>query len=89
MSLYTSVVFFDTLLLNVKFEKGMIVSGYYSEAQKKATYKYIKNFDRIEIKLPKGTRDKIRAHAESRGESVTAFVARAISEAMARDENAL
>lgn len=65
------------------------MGGKYTESQKQATYKYVKNFDRIEIRLPKGTRDKIRAHAESRGESVTAFVTRAISEAMARDENAL
>lgn len=89
MSLYTSVVFFDTLLLSVNFKKGMMMSGNYSEAQKKATYKYIKNFDRIEIKLPKGSREKLREHAESRGESVTAFIARAISDALTRDENAL
>lgn len=63
------------------------MSKYYSEAAKKATYKYIKNFDRIEIKLPKGSREKLREHAESRGESVTAFVARAITEAMERDNS--
>lgn len=61
------------------------MSKYYSEAAKKATYKYIKNFDRIEIKLPKGSREKIREHAEKHGESVTTFISRAITEAMDRD----
>ena len=61
------------------------MSGFYSEAQKKATYKYLKSFDRIEIKLPKGSREKLHAHAEKTGESVTAFIARAVNETMQRD----
>ena len=48
--------------------------------------KYIaKAYDRINLTMPKGDKDKIRAHAESRGESVNAFIARAIAETIERD----
>ncbi len=57
-----------------------------SKAQQKAVHKYIKaNYDRQEITMPKGKKDKIKAHAESRGESVNAFINRAIDETMERD----
>ena len=42
-------------------------------------------YDRLNIFVPKGDKDKIKAHAESRGESVNAFVGRAIREALERD----
>lgn len=44
-----------------------------------------KSYDRVNLTLPKGQKDVIRAHAESRGESVNAFIQRAIAEAMERD----
>lgn len=44
-----------------------------------------KAYDRIGLMVPKGKKDTINAHAESQGESVNAFVQRAIAEAMARD----
>lgn len=44
-------------------------------------------YDRITIMTPKGQKEVIRAHAESRGESVNAFIQRAIAEAMKRDED--
>lgn len=52
--------------------------------------KYINSFinekyDRVNLTLPKGQKDIIRAHAESRGESVNAFIQRAIAETMAKD----
>lgn len=62
------------------------MGGKYTESQKQATYKYVKNFDRIEIKLPKGSREKIREHAAERGESVNTFISRAITEAMENDK---
>ena len=43
------------------------------------------NYDRINLTVAKGQKDIIKAHAESRGESVNAFIQRAIAEAMARD----
>lgn len=58
-----------------------------SKAQQKATNKYISNaYDRVNLTLPKGQKDTIKAHAESRGESVNAFITRAIMETMERDQ---
>ena len=44
--------------------------------------------DRINLTVPKGRKDIIKAHAEARSESVNAFINRAISEAMERDNAA-
>lgn len=59
-----------------------------SEAQKKASIKYLEKLDEIRIRMPKGQKDVIKAHAEARGESVNAFVGRAIEETMQRDNGA-
>lgn len=58
-----------------------------TKAQQRAVNKYMKeNYDRVNLTLPKGTKDKVRAHAESRGESLNAFITRAIEETMERDK---
>lgn len=44
--------------------------------------------DRINLTVPKGQKDTIKAHAEARSESVNAFINRAIMEAMERDNAA-
>ena len=44
--------------------------------------------DRINLTVPKGQKDTIKAHAAAQGESVNAFINRAISEAMERDRAA-
>ena len=60
-----------------------------SKAQQKATNKYIsKAYDRVNLTLPKGQKNEIQAHAAVQGESVNAFINRAISEAMERDRAA-
>ena len=57
-----------------------------SKAQQKAVTKYMReNYDEIKVRSPKGAKDRIRAHAESRGESVNAFINRAIDETIERD----
>lgn len=57
-----------------------------SEAQKKSAAKWdAKNLDRLSLALPAGSRDAIKAHAAQRGESVNAFIGRAIREQMQRD----
>ena len=39
----------------------------YSESQKKATMKYIKsNYDRVELKVAKGRKVELKAHAEKK-----------------------
>lgn len=54
-----------------------------SEARKRANAKYnLKAYDRIELKVSKGKKEKIRLFAEQNGESLNAFVNRAIAEAM-------
>ena len=57
-----------------------------SKAQQKAVNKYMAaNYDRINLTIPKGQRDIIKAHADSQGESTNAFIGRAITETMERD----
>lgn len=58
-----------------------------SKAQQRAVNKYVaNNYDRVLVTMPKGEKDRIKAHAESRGESVNGFIGRAISETMERDK---
>lgn len=47
-----------------------------------------KAYDRINLTVPKGQKEIIKTHAESRGESVNAFLNRAAQEAMERDKAA-
>ncbi|MCC8099773.1 MAG: Arc family DNA-binding protein [Clostridiales bacterium] len=57
-----------------------------SKAQQRAVNKYMAaNYDRINLTMPKGRREVIKAHAEATGESVNGFINRAIAEAMERD----
>lgn len=59
-----------------------------TKAQQKAVNKYMaENYDRVNLTMPKGRKEEIKAHAESRGESVNAFINRAIIETMERDGN--
>lgn len=57
-----------------------------SKAQQASVNKYVKNnYDRINVTMPKGRREVLKAHAEAQGESVNGFINRAIDETMARD----
>lgn len=57
-----------------------------SKAQQRATANYVKkSYDRIEVKVVKGKKDMVQAHAEAKGESLNAFINRAITETMERD----
>lgn len=58
-----------------------------SEARKKANEKYIKSQDEFKIRVPKGHKADIVAHAQSKKESVNKFVNRAIDETIERDNN--
>lgn len=58
-----------------------------SKAQQRAVSKYMKeNYDEIKVRVEKGQKDIIKAHAEARGESVNGFIGRAIDETMERDK---
>ena len=47
---------------------------------------YLKKFDEIKIRVPKGEKDHIKEYAESMGESVNVFINRAIKELMEREK---
>lgn len=58
----------------------------YTEAQAKAAKKYLtETVEDVRIRVPKGQKAVIKAHAERQGESMNAFVIRAIDETMERD----
>jgi predicted HicB family RNase H-like nuclease len=60
-----------------------------SKAQQRAVNKYVKsNYDEVKLRMPKGKKDIIQAHAAQQGESVNAYINRAIDEAMQRDDSA-
>lgn len=58
-----------------------------SKKQQACVNRYIANsYDRINLTVPKGQKEVIKAHAEQHdGGSVNAFIQRAIAETMARD----
>ncbi len=43
--------------------------------------------DRVNLTMPKGQKDVVKAHAEAQGESLNAFINRAIDETMERDNS--
>ena len=57
-----------------------------TKASQKAVNKYMKeNYDSVNLTMPKGKKEAVQTHAALRNESVTAFINRAIDEAMERD----
>ena len=60
-----------------------------SEARRRANEKYnAKAYEEIKVRVPKGKKEIVQAHAEARKESVNGFINRAISETMERDQAA-
>lgn len=58
----------------------------FTEAQAKAHKKYMEGVATIQIRMTVERREEIKAHAEKTGESVNAFVNRAIEDAMEREK---
>ena len=57
-----------------------------SEARRRANEKYnAKAYDEIKIRVPKGRKAEIQAHAEAQGKSLNGFVNEAIEEKIVRD----
>lgn len=57
-----------------------------SKKQQACVNRYIsKSYDRINLTVPKGQKEKLSAHAEARGESLNGFIKRAIEETLKRD----
>lgn len=57
-----------------------------TEAELRANKKYMDKFERMYIRLSPELKEKISQHADNNGESVNAFVLRAIDEAMEREK---
>ena len=58
-----------------------------TEARKRANKKYISKFVEVKVRMAPEKRTILQNHAASMGESTTAFINRAIDEAMERDQN--
>lgn len=57
-----------------------------SKAAQRAVNKYMKeNYDRVNLTMPKGKKDKIQEQADGQGMSVNAYINAAIDEKMERD----
>lgn len=52
----------------------------------KINNKYRSKFEFISLRVEQGERDKIAKHAEKHGESMNAFINRAIKETLKRDK---
>ena len=61
------------------------MSGEYTDAQKKATLKYQDKHDMYRVVMDPEFGQAMRAHAKEMGESVNAFIKRAIQETIERD----
>ena len=58
-----------------------------SDSQLKATKKYLSQFSDIKIRLKPDEHKIVQKHANETGESVAAFIKRAINETIDRDNN--
>ncbi len=59
-----------------------------TDARRKASAKYLKEtVEDVRIRVQKGQKAVIKEHAEKQGESMNAFVIRAIDETMERDRS--
>lgn len=58
-----------------------------TENQKKSQRDYMSKQDLFQIRMTKGKKELIETHARRTGESINAFINRAINEAMEREEN--
>lgn len=56
-----------------------------TEARKRANQKYIDKFVEVKVRMTADKRTIVQEHAASMNESATAFINRAIDEAMKRD----
>ena len=57
-----------------------------SKAQQRAVTKYVKeNYDEFKVRLPKGTKDQIKAAADQQGQSVNAWISQAITEKLEKE----
>ncbi len=57
-----------------------------SKKQQACVNRYIADkYDRVNLTIPKGSKERIKAHAEQRGETVNGFINRAIESQIQTD----
>lgn len=66
-------------------EKKSTYRGF-TDAQARANKKYLDKLAEIKVRMTPEKREIIQAHAQARGESVNAFINRAIDNQMERDK---
>ena len=59
--------------------------GEKTAAQKKAQQKYMEKFSVARVRMDHERYERVQTHAEAQGESVSAFINRAIDQAIAQD----
>lgn len=58
-----------------------------TKAQQKAVHKYVRNnYDRIELTVPKGSRDIIKVASTKAGQSVNAYIWQAVQDRLNREQ---
>lgn len=60
-----------------------------SEARLKANKKYLSQFKDVKIRLKPNEHEELQEHAKNTGESVAAFIKRAIAETIKRDNTSM
>ncbi len=56
-----------------------------TKAHLEGNRRYLEKQDSILIRIPKGRKAELQAHAEEQGESLNGFIVRAVDEAIERD----
>ena len=57
-----------------------------TEAQRRAREKWLEKIEEVKFRVPKEKKELIRTHAAQQGESVNAFLNRAVDETIKRDK---
>lgn len=60
-----------------------------SEARLKANKKYLSQFKDVKIRLKPNEHEELQEHAKNTGESVAAFIKRAIAETIKKDNTSM
>ena len=58
-----------------------------TKAHLEGNKKYLQTLDEIKVRVPKGRKAELQAHAEEQGESLNGFIVRAVDETIERDKS--
>ena len=58
-----------------------------TKAHLEGNRRYLEKQDSVLIRIPKGRKAELQAHAEEQGESLNGFIVRAVDEAIERDND--